>query len=416
LPKILGLNKKILLVIGLVWPEPKSSAAGTRILQLIGLFQKQGFDVVFASAAQESEFSFQLNSIDVNTQKIELNSPTFDDFIISLNPEIVLFDRFVIEEQFGWRVHENCPNAIRILDTEDLHCLRLTRQNAIKKNIAFSIDDVLTSEIAKREISSILRCDLSLIISEFEIKILKDVFKINASLLHYLPLFYSVNDNKEVLNFHQKKDFVFIGNFLHEPNWDAVKQLKDYIWPLIKAKLPDAVLNVYGAYPSQKVLQLHNPKEGFLVYGRAENAEIVIQNARVLLAPIRFGAGLKGKLLEAMQVGTPAITTIIGAEAINDSNNWNGFIEDNFDNFATKAVTLYQSETDWNIFQGYGFQILKNRFSEDLFSEDFLNKLNQVNINLINHRKQNFMGSLLLHQSHLSTKYMSRWIEEKNKK
>ena len=153
MPKILGLNKKILLVIGLVWPEPKSSAAGTRILQLICLFQNQGFDVVFASAAQESEFSFNLNSIGVKTQKIELNSATFDDFIQRLNLNIVLFDRFVIEEQFGWRVYKNCPSAIRILDTEDLHCLRLTRQNAIKKNIPFSIDDLLTSEIAKREIS-----------------------------------------------------------------------------------------------------------------------------------------------------------------------------------------------------------------------------------------------------------------------
>ncbi len=416
MPKILGLNKKILLVIGLVWPEPKSSAAGTRILQLIGLFQKQNYQVVFASAAQESEFSFQLKSIDVKTQKIELNASTFDVFIQSLNPEIVLFDRFVIEEQFGWRVHENCPNAIRILDTEDLHCLRLTRQNAIKKSIPFLLEDLLISEIAKREISSILRCDLSLIISEFEMKILKDIFKINSNLLHYLPIFYDLNDIKMAKNFNQKRDFVFIGNFLHEPNWDAVKQLKEHIWPKIKKELPDAVLNIYGAYPSQKVMQLHNSKDSFLVHGRAENAQDVIKNARILLAPIRFGAGLKGKLLEAMQVGTPSISTTIGAEGINDNFNWNGFIEDNFDVFVTKAVSLYENETFWNNSQNYGFQILKNRFSENSFYQGFFNTLNQIIVNVDNHRKQNFIGSLLLHQNLLSTKYMSRWIEEKNKK
>jgi glycosyltransferase involved in cell wall biosynthesis len=409
------LKNKTLLIIGLVWPEPKSSAAGTRMLQLIELFQKQGFSVVFASAAQESDFSYDLKSIGVTTQKIVLNSNTFDDFIKELNPEMVLFDRFVIEEQFGSRVYENCPNALRILDTEDLHCLRLTRQNAVKKNIEFQLSDLLTSEIAKREIASILRCDLSLIISEFEMKILIETFKINPDLLHYLPLFYGFTAENLILSFHQKKDFVFIGNFLHEPNWDAVKQLKEKIWPEIRKELPDAIMHIYGAYPSQKVLQLHNPKENFMIHGRAENARDVIKNAKILLAPIRFGAGLKGKLLEAMQLGTPSITTNIGAEGINANYNWNGFIADDFNEFASKVVLLYQEESIWNQSQKNGFKILENRFKVDLFENMFADKINFLQSNLESHRKQNFMGNLLLHHTALSTKYMSRWIEEKNK-
>jgi glycosyltransferase involved in cell wall biosynthesis len=409
------LKNKTLLILGLVWPEPKSSAAGTRMLQLIKLFQEQGFSVVFASAAQESDFSYDLKSIGVITQKIVLNSNTFDDFIKELNPEIVLFDRFVIEEQFGWRVYENCPNALRILDTEDLHSLRLIRQNAVKKNIEFQLSDLRTSEIAKREIASILRCDLSLIISEIEMKILEDVFKIDPNLLHYLPLFFDLKEENKLLDFHQKKDFVFIGNFLHEPNWDAVKQLKEKIWPEIRKQLPDAMMNIYGAYPSQKVLQLHNSKENFIIHGRAENANDVIINAKVLLAPIRFGAGLKGKLLEAMQLGTPTITTKIGAEGINANYNWNGFIADDFGEFASKAILLYQDETVWNQSQKNGFEILENRFKKDLFENLFTDKINFLQSNLENHRNINFMGSLLLHHTALSTKYMSRWIEEKNR-
>ena len=399
----------------MVWPEPKSSAAGTRMLQLIALFQKQGFIVVFASAAQQSDFSFDLKSIGVATQKIVLNSNTFDDFIKELNPEIVLFDRFVIEEQFGWRVYENCPNSLRVLDTEDLHSLRLTRQNAVKKNIAFELSHLLTSEIAKREIASILRCDLSLIISEFEMKVLGDIFKINSNLLHYLPLFIDLNKENNPLDFHQKKDFVFIGNFLHEPNWDAVKQLKEKIWSKISKELPDAMMHIYGAYPSQKVLQLHNPKEKFLIHGRAENANDVIINAKILLAPIRFGAGLKGKLLEAMQLGTPSITTNVGAEGINENHNWNGFITDDFNEFASKAVLLYKDETFWNQSQKNGFVILEQRFKPNLFQNLFTDKICFLLSNLENHREQNFMGSLLLHHTALSTKYMSRWIEEKNR-
>ena len=224
---------KVLLIIGLVWPEPKSSAAGTRMLQLIGLFKKQDFDIFFASAAQESDFSFDLKSIGVATQKIKLNSSSFDEFITELKPEIVLFDRYIIEEQFGWRVHENCPNAIRILDTEDLHCLRLGRQNAAKKNMPFEISDLLNSDIAKREIASIYRCDLTLMVSEFEMEVLNLVFKIDIGLLHYLPMFYTNLNTEALPNFHERKDFVFVGNFLHEPNFDAVKQIKEKIWTKI---------------------------------------------------------------------------------------------------------------------------------------------------------------------------------------
>ncbi|WP_394758354.1 glycosyltransferase family 4 protein [Flavobacterium sp.] len=409
------MKNKTFLIIGLVWPEPKSSAAGTRMLQLIKLFQKQDYEIVFASAAQESDFSFDLKSIGVITQQIILNSTTFDGFIKELNPEIALFDRFVIEEQFGWRVYENCPTALRILDTEDLHSLRLTRQNAIKKNIEFQFSDLLTSDIAKREIASILRCDLSLIISEIEIKILVDIFKIDSNLLYYLPLFFDLKEENKPIDFHQKKDFVFIGNFLHEPNWDAVKQLKEKIWPQIRKELPEVMMHIYGAYPSQKVLQLHNSSENFIIHGRANSAEDVIKSARVLLAPIRFGAGLKGKLLEAMQLGTPTITTSIGAEGINANCYWNGFITDDFEEFASKAVLLYKDETLWDKSQKNGFEILENRFKKDLFEKLFTDKIDFLQSNIENHRKLNFIGSLLLHHTALSTKYMSRWIEEKNK-
>jgi glycosyltransferase involved in cell wall biosynthesis len=409
------LKSKTLLIIGLVWPEPKSSAAGTRMIQLIDLYKNQGYYIVFASAAQESGFSFDLKSIEVSTQKIKLNCTSFDDFIKDLNPEMVLFDRYVIEEQFGWRVAENCPNSIRILDTEDLHCLRIERQNAVKKNRTFDVSDLLNSDTAKREIASILRCDLTLMISEVEMRILDTIFKIDNQLLYYLPLFYDVLETEKTISFSERKDFVFIGNFLHEPNYDAVKQLKEKIWHSIRKQLPEARMCIYGAYASQKVMQLHNEKENFIVLGRAENADEVIKNAKVLLAPLRFGAGLKGKLLESMQLGTPTVTSSIGTEGISDVNFWNGFVTDDFNNFALKAIELYQNSNTWQLSQKNGFKILQSRFKKSLFEVSFSEKIQNLKINLSNYRKQNFMGNLLLHHNNLSTKYMSRWIEEKNK-
>ena len=411
-------QQKSLLVIGFVWPEPNSSAAGGRMMQLISLFQQQGFQVTFASPAQDSDFMIDLKQDDVEKKSIVLNCSTFDTFVKELNPSIVLFDRFMIEEQFGWRVAENCPSAISILDTEDLHCLRLARQKAFKEKREFQTTDLLVEDVAKREIASILRCDLSLMISEYEMELLQTTFKIDSSLLYYLPFLLEADqipDLDNLLSFEDRKDFVFVGNFLHEPNWNAVQYLKETIWPLIKKQLHEAVLNIYGAYPSQKVLQLNNVKEGFLVRGRAENASEVVEKARVVLAPLRFGAGIKGKLLEAMQCGTPSVTTSIGAESMHVDLSWNGFIEDNPDVFADKAVQLYQEEKLWLVGQKRGAEIISQRYLRSLFVTDFKEQINFLLNNLQQHRLNNFMGELLQHHTLKSTKYMSKWIEAKNK-
>jgi glycosyltransferase involved in cell wall biosynthesis len=325
----------------------------------------------------------------------------------------------MIEEQFGWRITENCPNALKIVDTEDLHCLRLARQKAFKENRIFSTNDLLVEEIAKREIASILRCDISLIIAEYEIELLQTLFKINPDLLFYLPLLLDSIDKQTFQNlpsFEDRNTFIFIGNFLHEPNWNAVQYLKETIWPLIRKQMPEAVLTIYGAYPSQKVFQLHQPKQGYYIMGRADDAPKVVQNARVVLAPLRFGAGIKGKLLEAMHCGTPSVTTTIGAESMCGDVPWNGYVVDNPQDFANQAVQLYQDKTLWLKAQENGFQIIEKRYLKSLFKDDFVKHILKIRTHLRQHRLQNFMGSMLKHHTLTSTKYMSRWIEEKNKK
>ncbi|MFV8373537.1 glycosyltransferase [Flavobacterium sp. LB2P74] len=407
-----------LLIIGFVWPEPNSSAAGGRMMQLISLFKAQGYSITFASPAQNSDFMVDLQEYGVDKKSIALNNSSFDVYIKELNPAVVLFDRFMMEEQFGWRVAENCPDALRILDTEDLHSLRLARQKAFKENRSFNTADLFVEEVAKREIASILRCDLSLMISEFEMELLESAFKIDKALLHYLPfLLEPIGDSaiKELPSFENRKDFVFIGNFLHEPNWNAVQYLKEIIWPLLKKQVPEAVLNVYGAYPSQKVIQLHNSKDGFLIMGRASNAQEVVKEARIVLAPLRFGAGIKGKLLEAMQCGTPSITTSIGSESMHGDLPWNGFVADDVADFVDSAIQLYQDKTIWGTAQQNGFEIISQRYSKGSFETDFSIKIEFLCTNLQQHRLSNFMGAMLQHHTLKSTKYMSRWIEEKNK-
>lgn len=403
---------KNLIIIGKVFPEPNSTAAGSRMIQLMDLFLAQNYQITFLSTASISENSFDLSSKNIQFQNILLNDDSFDELIKNLNPEIVIFDRFTTEEQFGWRVSEQVPNAIKILDTEDLHFLRNAREKAFKQNKILENSDLI-NDVFKREIASILRCDLSLIISEFEMNLLIEKFKMDENILFYLPLFGEVKKPKT--SFSERKNFISIGNFLHEPNWQTVLQLKK-LWKDIKKQLPEAEIHIYGAYATEKVFQLHNEKEGFIIKGRAECVETVFNSAKVLLAPIPFGAGIKGKLLESMQFGLPNVTSAVGAEAMHGNLDWNGFITDNETEFVEKAVLLYQDENFWRKSQENGFKIIENRFKKELFEPNFIHKIQEISENLESHRNQNFLGQILQHHTLQSTKYLSKWIEEKNKK
>jgi glycosyltransferase involved in cell wall biosynthesis len=237
--------------------------------------------------------------------------------------------------------------------------------------------------------------------------------------LYYLPLLLdSIEDStiQKLPSFEERQHFVFIGNFLHEPNWNTVQYLKETIWPLIKKQMPEAVLQIYGAYPSQKALQLHQPKEGFYIMGRADNAQEVVRNTRVVLAPLRFGAGIKGKLVEAIQCGTPSVTTTIGAESMCGDLPWNGFVSDDAQIFADNAVELYHNKNLWHEAQENGFRIIEKRYLKSLFENDFVAHILKIQTRLKEYRMRNFMGAMLQHHTLTSTKYMSRWIEEKNKK
>ena len=402
---------KHLVIIGTVFPEPNSTAAGKRMLQLIDFFQQEKFKVSFLSAASFSEHSFDLNSKEIEAYTIKLNDSSFENLIAELNPDIVVFDRFASEEQFGWKVSEICPNAVKILDTEDLHFLRKARETAFKQNRKLDDQDLL-NDFFKREIASILRCDLSLIISEFEMDLLTEKFKIDKQILYYLPLFAEVKPS--LFSFSERKNFISIGNFLHEPNWQTVLKLKK-LWPKIKSKLPEAELHIYGAYATHKALQLHNEREGFLIKGRVENVEKVFSESKVLLAPIPFGAGIKGKLLESMQYGLPNVTSTIGAEGMNGNLPWNGFVCDDENEFVEKSVSLYQKDSDWLQLQKKGFEIIEKRFKKEDFLPQFSERLDEISNNLEKHRIYNFLGQILQHHSLQSTKYLGKWIEEKNK-
>ena len=404
-----------LLVIGYVWPEPNSSAAGSRMMQLLSCFHRQQWQISFASPAQKTEHMTDLSELGIEAEHITLNDASFNAFIADKNPDIVIFDRFMMEEQFGWRVEKFSPDSLRVLNTEDLHSLRQARHDAIKQNRPFASED-LFNDHGIREIAAIHRCDLTLMISEVETTLLIDEFHVPDTHVFHLPFMLPKPQEIDALPcFEERQHFISIGNFRHAPNWDAVLQLKTEIWPKIRKRLPKTEMHIYGAYPPPKATQLHNAKEGFLVKGWAEDAQAVMKQAKLCLAPLRFGAGIKGKLVEAMQMGTPSITTSIGAESMHGGLPWNGVITDNMETFVDAAVSLYQDKESWLLMQQNGNTILQARYQAEEWEPKLINRLKLQFRLKESLRKKHFLGLMLRHHSLKSTQYMSQWIELKNK-
>ncbi|NVK43578.1 MAG: glycosyltransferase [Oceanospirillaceae bacterium] len=411
-----------LLVIGYVWPEPASSAAGYRMLALLDGFRQHDWNVIFASPAEKSIHRADLPARGIDEQSIALNCSSFDAFLREAQPDVVLFDRFMMEEQFGWRVELHCPHALRVLDTEDLSCLRHARHAAAKLSGQVTTDvapRLLFSDHAKREVAAILRSDLTLMISRAEIQLLTSAFQVDPSLLHYSPFMLqpvTPEQQAQLPQMDQRQHFIAIGNFRHAPNWDAVLWLQQAIWPLIRRQLPEAELHIYGAYPPPKATALDNPRQGFRVKGWAKSASEVMQQARVNLAPLRFGAGLKGKLVDALACGTPSVTTTVGAEGMADEQEaWPGPVADTPEAFAAAALELYRDPDQWRQSQQQGFRLHNRHFAFETHAEALMARLETLGRTLDQHRLNNFTGAMLRHHSMKSTQYMAQWIEAKNR-
>jgi len=400
-----------ILLIGKTWPEPSSSAAGERTLELLRTFREAGWATRFATAAQSSPHAADLQALDVSAMQIAVNDSSFDAWVRELDPELVVFDRYMMEEQFGWRVDQNCPDAMRVIDTIDLHCLREARRAQIHGGGELD----LLNEVALREVAAIFRSDLSLIVSEVEMGLLREAFQVPAGQLAYLPIMLP-EPMMDPPGFEARCHFVMIGNYLHEPNWDAVQWCCRGIWPLIRQKLPGAELHIYGAYEPEKARQFENPRGGVQIRGRADDALRTLAQYRVNLAPLRFGAGQKGKVADGFLSGTPNVVTPTAAESMPGSIDWGCAITADPQTFAKTAVDVHEDADLWNRVRQQGFIIARERLSAKEWRPRLVKCLERLVGEGTRRRHDQFIGRLLRHHQHRSTEFMSRWIEAKNRR
>ncbi|WP_445382197.1 glycosyltransferase [Robiginitalea sp. IMCC43444] len=409
------LKRSKLLLIGKTWPEPSATAAGVRMMQLLGWFKARGYRITFCSAATRGPYSCDLEAMGVRTREIALNDPSLDQFLKEEGFDIVVFDRFMTEEQFGWRVMTILPQCIRILDTEDLHSLRNSREQAFLNKQQWNQTLWTADPVFYREMASIFRCDYSLIISSYELQELQQTFPVLAERLQYLPFQFSKPKESQP-GFEARKDFIFVGNGKHLPNLDAIELLLEKIWPELRSKVPHAELFIYGAYLPDRLKRAAVKKNNLHVMGWVENLAPVMQGARLQLAPLRFGAGVKGKILQGLRLGLPTLTTAIGGEGIYNAATSRLLSADTPETFIVAAEKLYRDQQLWGQALHLAGKAAEDHFqAPQVFGSQFIEKLQQPRPEYPG-TESGLLASLLGKKAFDSSRYLSKWISEKKQK
>jgi glycosyltransferase involved in cell wall biosynthesis len=163
-------------------------------------------------------------------------------------------------------------------------------------------------------------------------------------------------------------------------------------------------------------MALDDPATGFRVHGPAADASQAMGRHRVNLAPLRFGAGIKGKIVDGWRVGLPVVTTPVGAEGLGfGADSWGGIVAESADAFVEAAVRLYEDEELRLEHALAGFRLACELFDPSAEGRGLLARVGALRAGLESVRERNLFGRILRYQTNRGTEYFSRWIEAKNR-
>lgn len=406
-------KQPIALIFACVWPEPWSSAAGLRTRELADFLREAGYRVLGWSSCVSNRAREEWEAAGVETSPVALNDSAGDATWRELRPTLVIYDRFLMEEQFGWRAREAWPDALHLIDTIDLHSVRRAREKSKRGEWAEILGAEEEDELL-REIASLHRADACLVVSDWEETWLASQGYDPARTL-FLP--FSAEPSAETKPRAERSGACFIGNYRHAPNLDAARWLVDELWPSLKDTF--GTLTLYGAYPPELLTQLHG-KRGLRVVANIPDHRAALASHVVSLAPLRFGAGIKGKVLESWAVGTPVLGTPVAFEGmgvsagLEDGAAWPEEFRTPAE-LAEKSRALVSDSATWEAAAARGASVLAKKFRRAPIKEKFLAYLEQAYPQRARWRAS-LTGRMLRQQQHNSTKYFSLWIEAKNRK
>ncbi len=310
------------------------------------ILQQMGIEVIYRP---------YINSID---EYLKNNGKFFD---------IVILSRAHIAEKHFTSVRKYCNNARIVFDTVDLQFLREMRRAKVEGNERVK---KMAEKLKDLELRLAKSSDLTLVVSTYEKEIL---LKEDPSLkVEVLSNIHQINLPKN--SFEERRDIMFLGGFTHPPNVDAVKWFVEDILPEIKKQLPDVKFYIVGSNPPREILSLNS--EEIVVTGYVSDLKPYFETIRVFVAPLRYGAGVKGKIGEAMAHGLPVVTTSIGAEGMGLVNGENALIVDNPEEFAEMVVKVYKDKELWEKLSKESIKHIRSNLSYDVAKNNIYKLIN----------------------------------------
>ena len=256
-------------------------------------------------------------------------------------------------------VRSRCPTTRIAFDMVDFHGLRLAREAALRNDL-----DLLAEADRQRdrEIACARATDITLAVTMEEKAALLEL--VPEAAVEVLPNVFEVP--RQMPPGPEERDgLLFVGGFWHRPNGDAVMWFIERIWPMILRELPDLQFCIAGANPTDEVLAL-NERSGVEVVGYVPDLTPLFDRHRVFVAPLRYGAGMKGKVGQSLSHGLPVVTTTIGAEGMGLQDGAHLLIADEEDAFAGQVLRLLRDDELWSRLSAGGRAHIERTLSVDV--------------------------------------------------
>lgn len=336
-------NKRIILVIDDKVPEYDRNAGGLTTYQYLSLFGDMGFKVVFFpdDLTPLAPYTNELQQLGIeviyggiNIRKWLSSYGKYFHYIWLARP--------IISSKYIDLIKKLTTGKI-LYYTHDLHYLRERR----RYEVDHAPNTLLESQRLKRlEFTLFSKADVILTPSNYEEHVIRESFP-NKNVFTIPPYIYefSPENTKTGPGFSEREGIIFLGAFNHMPNVDAVSWFVQEILPRVRARLPGVTFTVVGSYPAPEILALKN--EEVLVTGYVPDLRFFFEKARVFVAPLRYGAGVKGKIVSSMMSGVPVVTTNIGNEGMDLADEQEVLIADDPEAFAQRTIELYTNRALW---------------------------------------------------------------------
>ncbi len=344
-------------------PTPDQDAGSITALNLMRILQGLGFKVTFIP---EDNFLY-MTPYTLNLQRIGIEC-LYGPYVTSVEKHlaefgkhydiIVVFRMTAAERNFS-AIRKYCPNAKLIFHTSDLHHLREFREAELADSDQLRQKAIKTRE---RELRIIQGADATIVhsLAEKEMLDAEPALEANGGRIFLFPWAIEIPGTK--VPFEKRNGMVFIGGFQHQPNIDAVLYFSKEVFPRIRQKLPEAVFRIVGSRGTPEIFALAE-KDGIEVLGFVEDLQPVLDSCRLSVVPMRYGAGIKGKIGTSLSYGLPCVSTKIGAEGMGLSSGDGVIIADSPETFADEVVRLHQDPVLWKSSSTGGIDFVSRNYS-----------------------------------------------------